>query len=63
MAGNVWEWVGDPYYPITDGMKVLRGGRYGLIRDMAYRQQAEPTNERFVPFVGFRCAADQVQGK
>jgi formylglycine-generating enzyme required for sulfatase activity len=62
MAGNVWEWVGDPYYPVSEGMKIVRGGRYGLTRDMAYRQQTEPASERFVPFAGFRCAADQVEG-
>jgi hypothetical protein len=30
---------------------------------MAYRQQAESNNERFVPYAGFRCAADQVEGE
>jgi len=63
MAGNVWEWVGDPYYPVPAGYRILRGGRYGFIQDMAYRQPAEPNSERFVPFAGFRCAADQVQGE
>jgi len=64
MAGNVWEWVANPYYPTTEeGMKILRGGRYGLIRDMAYRQEAEPASERFVPYAGFRCATDRVQGE
>jgi len=63
MAGNVWEWVGDPYYPVSEGMKIVRGGRYGWIVDMAFRQQAEPNSERFVPYAGFRCAADQVQGE
>ncbi len=62
MAGNVWEWVGDPYYPVSEGMKIVRGGRYGLNRDMAYRQQTEPKSERFVSYAGFRCAADQVDG-
>jgi formylglycine-generating enzyme required for sulfatase activity len=63
MAGNVWEWVDDPYYPVSEGMKIVRGGRYGWIVDMAFRQQAEPRSERFVPYSGFRCAADQVQGE
>jgi formylglycine-generating enzyme required for sulfatase activity len=64
MAGNVWEWVKEPYYgPVADGQKVLRGGRHGLIRDMAYRQQVEPDDERFVRVAGFRCAADQVEGE
>jgi formylglycine-generating enzyme required for sulfatase activity len=62
MAGNVWEWVDEPYAPITDGHQVLRGGRHGLLRDMAYRQSTEPNNERFVLYAGFRCAAEQVEG-
>jgi formylglycine-generating enzyme required for sulfatase activity len=62
MAGNVWEWVGEPYGPVPDGNKIVRGGRYGLLRDMAYRQASEPNNQRFVAVAGIRCAADQVQG-
>jgi formylglycine-generating enzyme required for sulfatase activity len=62
MAGNVWEWVGEPYDSVPDGYKVLRGGRHGLLTDMAYRQSAEPSDKRFLPFAGFRCAADQVAG-
>ncbi len=62
VAGNVWEWVGEPYAPVADGHKVLRGGRHGLLRDMAYRQQAEPNDERFRRVAGFRCAADEVSG-
>ena len=62
MAGTLWQWVTDPYAPVPDGTQVLRGGRHGLIQDMAYRQAAEPKSERFVPYAGFRCAADKVQG-
>jgi formylglycine-generating enzyme required for sulfatase activity len=63
MAGNVWEWVGVPYGPVQDGDYILRGGRHGLLKDMAYRQPAMSNDERFVPFAGFRCAADQVAGE
>jgi formylglycine-generating enzyme required for sulfatase activity len=63
MAGNVWEWVGEPYAPVPDGYKVLRGGRHGLLRDMAYRESAEPNDNNFLPFTGFRCAADRVAGE
>jgi len=62
MAGNVWEWVGEPYAPAAEYSKILRGGRYGLLKDMAYREQTEANNARFVPYAGFRCAADQVEG-
>jgi formylglycine-generating enzyme required for sulfatase activity len=63
MAGNVWEWVGKPYAQVPSGHKVLRGGRHGLLKDMAYRQLAEPNDKRFLPFTGFRCAANRVAGE
>jgi formylglycine-generating enzyme required for sulfatase activity len=63
MAGNVWEWVGEPYAPIAEGDLILRGGRYGLIRDSAYRQAAAPNPQLFIPHAGFRCAADRVEGE
>ena len=63
LAGNVWEWVGEPYDPVQGGDKIVRGGRHGFLKDMAYRQPAAPNSERFIPFTGFRCAADQVEGE
>ncbi len=63
MAGNVWEWVADPYGPVPEGQQLLRGGRYGFLKDMAFRQSAEPASDRFVPFAGFRCAASQIEGE
>ena len=30
MIGSVWQWVGEPYAPVPDGAKVLRGGRHRL---------------------------------
>jgi formylglycine-generating enzyme required for sulfatase activity len=63
MAGNVWEWVGEPYAPVAEGNLILRGGRHGLIRDSAYRQPAAPNPELFIPYAGFRCAADRVEGE
>lgn len=59
MAGNVWEWVSDPD---AQGNKILRGGRSGFIKDMAYRQPVNERNvDRFVEYAGFRCAVDKVQ--
>ena len=64
MAGNVWEWVGDSYGgPPLGTQKILRGGRHGLLTDMAYRQLIEPDADRFVQFAGFRCAADLAEGE
>lgn len=57
--GNVWEWVSNPYAPTPDNMQVLHGGRFGLLRDIAYRQLSAPDNSRFVEFAGVRCAVDR----
>ncbi len=62
MVGNIWEWVDEPYSPVEDGFKVLRGGRFGLpVLDLAYRLAVAPDDIRYVKYAGFRCAADQVR--
>ena len=61
MVGNVWEWVGEPYNSIPEGYRILRGGRYGNLQDLAYRLAVAPDNERYVEYAGFRCAADRVR--
>jgi formylglycine-generating enzyme required for sulfatase activity len=60
MAGNVWEWVGDTYAPVPDGHKVLRGGGYGFLKDMAYRLHGDPNVRTLFAMAGIRCAADNV---
>jgi formylglycine-generating enzyme required for sulfatase activity len=61
MAGNVWEWVGEPYDSVQAGFQILRGSRFGFIKDLAYREQAEQDDERYVPYAGFRCATSQLE--
>jgi len=61
LAGNVWEWVGEPYASVHEGYHLLRGGRFGLIRDLAYRYPTTSDDKGLVPYAGFRCAADQVE--
>jgi formylglycine-generating enzyme required for sulfatase activity len=61
MVGNVWEWVGEPYGSVPEGFKILRGGRFGIPQDLAYRLSVTPNDERYVKYAGFRCATDKVQ--
>jgi formylglycine-generating enzyme required for sulfatase activity len=62
MVGNIWEWVDEPYANGQNGIRVLRGGRYGLpINDLAYRLTIAPDDTRYIQYAGFRCAADQVR--
>ena len=63
LTGSVWQWVGESYAPAPDGDKILRGGRHGLLQDMAFRQPANPDDERFARVAGVRCAADKVAGE
>ena len=58
LDGNVLEWVDTPYAPIPAGPqnKILRGGRYGFLQDMAYRHFAESIDKTYGPYAGFRCA-------
>jgi formylglycine-generating enzyme required for sulfatase activity len=62
MAGNVWEWVADPYAPIATGHRLLRGGAHGFLKDMAYRLEGDPNVPTLIASAGIRCAADQVTG-
>ncbi|NWF83177.1 MAG: SUMF1/EgtB/PvdO family nonheme iron enzyme [Bryobacteraceae bacterium] len=56
MAGNVWEWT-DSWWAVEGGGRVLRGGAWGLLGDLAacsYRINGHPHDRS--SFVGFRCA-------
>ena len=62
MVGNVWEWVGDSYGNTTSGLKILRGGRFGLpVLELSYHLSVQANDTRYVKYAGFRCAADQVK--
>ena len=63
LVGSVWQWVGEAYSPVPAGFKVLRGGRRGLLQDLAYFQPAKPDDDRFTRIAGVRCAADRVAGE
>ena len=57
MAGNVWEWVGEPYLPVEQGLRVLRGGANNFQNDMTYRLIGEPDTSSMINDSGFRCAS------
>jgi formylglycine-generating enzyme required for sulfatase activity len=58
LAGNVWEWVGDP--PDEDGWRIVRGGSY---LDTAWGVRCARTlsadPDRPTPTTGFRLALDE----
>ena len=62
MAGNVWEWVSDPYAEAPEGTRILRGGSYGFVKDMAYRLIGDPNVPTTYATAGIRCAAPQISG-
>ncbi len=61
MAGNVWEWVDDPYGPVGNSEKVLRGGAYDFQKNMTYRLVGNPNVPTMFATAGFRCAASKVE--
>ncbi len=61
LVGEVWQWVDQAYAATQDGYRVLRGGRFGLPEDLAYRLVVAPDDSRYLKFTGFRCAADHIQ--
>ena len=61
MIGNVYEWVGEPYYASVEaGKKLLRGVRASVPEDLTFRVQVTPDDTIYIPYAGFRCAASQV---
>ena len=60
MAGNVWEWVSDPFNPVSEGQQIIRGGANNFQKDMIEFVAGEPTNALMTSNTGFRCAASFV---
>ena len=60
LAGNVWEWVDEPYEAVGEGERVMRGGANNFQHDMVFRAIGEPTNTTMFTNAGVRCAADTV---
>lgn len=61
MAGNVWEWVDEPYESVPEGQEVARGGAFDFIKDMAFRLQGSPNLPTMIASTGVRCAASEVE--
>jgi hypothetical protein len=61
MAGNVWEWVGEPYLPVEQGQRVLRGGANNFQNDMIFRSIGDPNASSMINDSGFRCASSDVE--
>ncbi|MCA9943254.1 MAG: SUMF1/EgtB/PvdO family nonheme iron enzyme [Anaerolineales bacterium] len=61
MAGNVWEWVDEPYVAVSDGQQVARGGAFDFLKDMAYRLQGDPNLPTMIASTGVRCAATEAE--
>ncbi|HKY54057.1 MAG TPA: protein kinase [Anaerolineales bacterium] len=62
MIGNVYEWVGEPYYgSVAAGNKLLRGVRASVPENLTFRVEVGAEETNYSQYAGFRCAADQVR--
>jgi hypothetical protein len=58
MAGNVWEWVENPYSPRDAGEQIMHGGGSDIRYDMKTSVAGSPDNDSMIVNTGIRCAAD-----
>ncbi len=59
MAGNVWEWVAEPYLMETDPLeKMMLGGGNDIRYKMDYAIAGDPTQALMTANTGIRCAVD-----
>ncbi|MGZ9220848.1 MAG: protein kinase domain-containing protein [Anaerolineales bacterium] len=62
LIGNIYEWVGEPYYASVEaGKKLLRGVRASVPEDLTFRAQVTIENTNYSQYAGFRCATTQVR--
>lgn len=63
MAGNVWEWVDEPYLnpeEVEAGQRVMHGGSATYPVDLETPLAGDPESSTMKLNAGFRCAADRV---
>jgi hypothetical protein len=63
MAGNVWEWVDEPYLQpdhVESGQRVIRGGSATYPADLKTPLSGNPDSSTMSRNAGIRCAADRV---
>jgi hypothetical protein len=63
MAGNVWEWVAEPYLEpggVEAGQRVIHGGAATYPIDLKTPLAGDPDSSTMKRNAGIRCAADQV---
>ncbi len=63
MAGNVWEWVTEPYLrpgSVEGDQRVIRGGSATYPADLETSLSGDPDSSTMSRNAGIRCAADQV---
>jgi hypothetical protein len=63
MAGNVWEWVAEPYLQpgsVEEGQRLMHGGSATYPADLKTPLAGDPDSSTMKRNAGIRCAADQV---